>query len=198
MANQDPGRIIEHALVRLPGAIPDTVKLELATVLNEFCEATNIWNRGVSIKTAPGVDHYALVVNDAEINRLLNVVGADNHPVPSSFEMPNFVVLGHMPNNVVDLTANIALLPDVYAPFEVPDWIYSQYRAALLDGLLGRMMTQIAKPYSNEKAAVFHTKSFNRAVLRAKNEVMHRFMFRGQGWMFPQSVRTRNQRGWIW
>jgi hypothetical protein len=198
MANTDLGALLEHAQVRLPGALPETIKLELDALMNDFCDATNVWNLGIPFTTQPNVTDYELTVNNGLINRVLNVVGADNRVMPATFQMPDTLSLVHTPTSEQELTVNVGLIPDNSSPLEVPCWIYAQYRNCLLDGVIGRMMSQTSKPYSNDKAAVFHLRNYAKGAQQAKNDVLHQFMFRGQGWMFPQSIRTRNQRGWIW
>jgi hypothetical protein len=75
-----------------------------------------------------------------------------------------------------------------------PAWILSKYGNDFLDGLMGRMMSQIAKPYSNTAMGTYHTKKFNNAMSQAKVEALHQNVYRGQSWRFPQSFQVRRFR----
>ena len=42
----------------------------------------------------------------------------------------------------------------------MPDWFYTEYTQALTDGLVGNMLVQPAKPYSNPQMGQFYLKRF--------------------------------------
>jgi len=77
----------------------------------------------------------------------------------------------------------------------IPDWILPLYGVGILDGLLGKMMSQIAKSYSNPKQGVYHLARFNGAMAQARASALRRYTFGTQAWSFPQGFRTTGQRG---
>ena len=200
MAQTDLDILIEHAHIRLPGSTTGTIQLELGALLREFCDYTMVWTAQTPFNTIVNQTAYILPdPPDGIVSRLLNVVDVDNRPTLATYAPPSTVVLGRTPNTVQALTANFVLLPDNYDPLGVPDWVLAKYRNGLLDGVTGRMMAQAAKPYSNAQGAIAYTTLYRKARAQAKNEVLHQFSFRGQGWIYPQAMAAsrRNQRGMI-
>ena len=61
----------------------------------------------------------------------------------------------------------------------------------VLSGLLGRMMSQPAKPYTNMQLSVYHMRRFRDGIARAKVEAMHQNVYRAQSWRFPQTFARR-------
>jgi hypothetical protein len=77
---------------------------------------------------------------------------------------------------------------------EFPAWILEKYGVGLLDGVVGRMMLQPAKPYTNPQLGAAHLNAFHRTVSTAGTESVHRNVHNAQAWVFPQNFATRTQR----
>jgi hypothetical protein len=80
---------------------------------------------------------------------------------------------------------------------DAPDWLLPTYHRPILDGLLGRMMQQQAKSYSNDKLAEYHLKRFRDGIAMTKTAVMRGNLFGGQSWRFPRNFRSNSQRGGV-
>jgi hypothetical protein len=65
-------------------------------------------------------------------------------------------------------------------------WVLNLYMNDVINGVLGRMMGQTAKPYSNAQLSVLHARKFSSAIAFARQEANRRNIYRGQVWRYPQ------------
>jgi hypothetical protein len=79
----------------------------------------------------------------------------------------------------------------------IPEWIIPTFYEYLLDGLLGHMMNQPNKSYSNDTKGVYHLRRFRDGMAMARIAAIRANTTGAQNWTFPQSFRTRNQKGGI-
>lgn len=204
MATADMNRLMDLARIRLPGALDAALHMELFSVMNEFFQGSNIWYEDIQFEVQPTTDTYyqnpaaftyAIEPDQGAITRLMGVADSKGLPVRAYMPVLGQVVLQWSPNSTDNYTARVALTVadpvtrEGYPDF--PDWIMSKYGNEILDGLLGRMMSQIAKPYSSPAGAQFHLKNFKQAISQAKTEASHRNVYRGQNWSFPQTFGRR-------
>ena len=77
---------------------------------------------------------------------------------------------------------------------QVPDWALDKYGVDLMEGLVGRMMMQPAKPYTAKQDGLFHMKNYISARSDAKIEAAHQNVYGGQAWQFPKQFSTRRWR----
>lgn len=189
-------RLMDSARIRLPGALEGTMKLELFFVLKEFADRSNAWREVIGFWSSPGAVEYDLhSENAAAINRLLWVTPLDSPTVsvPAIMPTPGRVRLQNVPSESQRLNAIVALTvndPTEDGGFpQFPEELLVKYSSGILDGLLSRMMTQPAKPYSSEKNAALHGFRFRQATNLAKREAQTGNLFGGQTWRFPQTMR---------
>jgi hypothetical protein len=67
----------------------------------------------------------------------------------------------------------------------------------ILSGLLGKMKGQLNKSYSDRQGSVFDLAQFKDGIAMAKVATFRRNSIGSQAWNFPQTYRTRNQRGGV-
>lgn len=189
-------RLMDSARIRLPSALEGAMKLELFLVLKEFADRSNAWRETIGFWTSPGATEYELYSeNRAAINRLLWVTPMDAPTVsiPAIMPTPGKVRLQNVPSESQRLNAIVALTvsdPTESGGFpQFPEELLTKYSTGILDGLLSRMMTQPAKPYSSEKYAALHGVRFRQATNLAKREAQTGNTFGGQPWRFPQTMR---------
>lgn len=208
MANADMNRLMDHARIRLPGALDAALQMELFAVMNEFFQSSNIWYEDIQFQVQPTTVSYLdepesytydVIPSQGSITRLVGVIDSNGFAQKAAMPTLGQVVLAFSPNVADTYTARVFLTvtdPVTREGYpEFPDWILNKYGNDILEGLLGRMMSQIAKPYSSQQGAVFHLRNFKQAVNQAKAEALHQNVFRGQNWRFPQTfMRRRNQR----
>ena len=204
MANTDMNRLMDHARIRLPGALDAAIQMELFAVMNEFFQTSNIWYEDIAFPVQPTVEYYLdnpeaytydVIPSQGAITRLVGVVNSQGYPQKALMPTLGQVVLAYSPNAADTYTARVALTvtdPVTREGYpEFPDWILNKYGNDILEGLLGRMMSQIAKPYTSTAGAQFHLKNFKQAVAQAKVEASHQNVYRGQSWRFPQTFARR-------
>ena len=131
----------------------------------------------------------------AKIVRLIGVVNSDERPQWAVMPTPGEIQLSTDPSVAQIFTARLALtisdpvMRDGYPEF--PQWAYDKHSETVLSGLLGRMMSQPAKPYTNMQLSVYHMRRFRDGIARAKVEAMHQNVYRAQSWRFPQTFARR-------
>lgn len=202
LTTADWDRLINQAVVRLPGASIAGLKGEMFDVLNEFFGNSLAWTEDISFAVVTTTQDYTCTPADnGQIIRLLGVVDADHRPVPAN--MPNFgiVHLAQPQNQTATFTATFAKNVDLPTTKEqipiAPDWTLGVYGTNILDGLLGRMMSQSGKPYSDTKKGLFHLSKFNNLCNQVRVAALRRNTLGTQAWIFPQGSRTRSQRGGV-
>lgn len=208
MPNADMNRLMDNARIKLPGALDSVIQLELFAVLNEFFQDTNIWYEDITFDVTP--TSYTLLENPASytytivpleggaINRLMGVVDSKGFGQRAIMPAPGSIILDFSPNQADTYTARVAktvtdpVSREGYAQF--PDWVMNKYGNDILDGVLGRMMGQVAKPYSSPQLSLLYSRKFQQAINKAKAEAMHGNVYRGQRWRFPQTFSQRRGR----
>lgn len=199
MATSDVNRLMDQLRVRLPGALDATIRLELFATLDELFQNSNIWHEDIEISAVPGTTEYPIVSSeDGLIHRLIGVYNSDQIIVPATMGVPGVVNLYENPSVAATLTCRVSITitdptdPEGY-PY-MPDWVMPRYGVDIVDGVLGRMMSQLAKPYSNPQMALMHQRRWQQTIRRAKTEITHGNLYRGQNWGFPSGF-TRNRMG---
>jgi len=207
MANADMNRLMDNARIRLPGALDGVIQMELFAVLNEFFQNSNICTEEINIEVTPTKLSYhedpdAITYNvtptDGTIVRLDSVTDARGTPVRAGMPQPGTIVLGYSPNQAETYTATVVktvtdpTTRDDYPEF--PEWILNKYMAVILDGLLGRMLSQVAKPYSSVQMAQYHMRRFTDGTSFAGVEADRQNVYRAQNWRFPRGFSRRRIR----
>jgi hypothetical protein len=111
------------------------------------------------------------------------------------------IILQHAPTTnttyLATVVTNVSLPTDRNAIPLGPDWLLPLWHVGLLDGLLGKMMTQPGKSYSNTATGAYHLKRFRDAIARARVSKLRANTNGAQAWRFPQQFRSNTQRGGI-
>lgn len=209
VADLEITRLMNNARVRLTGATDDALQRELFMVMDEFFKQTNVWKEDIPI-TIPGNDpagtRYIIAPNEpGNITQLMWVFTASSDDsmargaaIAAGMDVPGELWLGAQPSSEQYLVVTVALTVqdpvnrDGYVVF--PAWVAQKYGDAILDGLLGRMMTQPNKPWTNSQMSVFHLRSFNSKKVQARVEATRNNTYRQQAWRFPGFVGG-SQRG---
>jgi len=210
MAAADITRLINNARDRLPGAIEQAMQRELFNVMDEFFRGSNVWNEDIEMEI-PGQDPtntvYPLIPSTpALVDKLLwvyqlnpNDLMARGSPMGASMSVPGEMVLALQPSSNVPIRVTVALTVDDpvlrngYVTF--PAWVLAKYRDCILDGLLGKMMSQPGKPYTNTQLSVFHMRKFKQGYVAARVEWTRNNTYRQQAWVFPQGFSRGSQKG---
>jgi hypothetical protein len=195
-------RLIKNVRMNLTGSLDSVILFELFNVLDQFFRDTSIWQEpstfSVVANDPAGTVYYVEPESVSSIVRLINVMDSQGFRQNAAMQLPGEVTLFTPPGQDDTYTANVAL--SVVDPTnangypEFPAWILEKYGTGILDGVLGRMMAQPAKPYTNAPLAVAHLKLFRAATSIAATESSHRNVMSAQAWMYPQAFSTRSRR----
>jgi len=196
--------VFSRVRTELSGTSRAGVRQMMYEVWSEFWDATNAWQNNIPLNLKEGVTDYPIQPLDpGQIIRLLGVL--DSNLINQVCMMPviGTVTLRDPPTNTtppVEMKALVALnvLPvdDDNVPF-VPIWAEPLWGLIIYDGVVGRFCNQQGRPYSNDQKAVYHLKRYRDGLARAKTAVLRRNTFGVNAWQYPQSFRTRGQKGGV-
>jgi len=214
IAKQDFDQLMNQARVTLVGSSDAGLKGALYDVCSEFLNDSSAWTQDVQINAIPTRTEYPLQVNEGQVIRLVGVTtpppaqGSSNiNALPAGIFIPALmpdvgtVVLERAPSSAATYVAvvvtNVSLPTDKNAIPLGPDWLLPIWHVGLLDGLLGKMMLQPGKSYSDKVQGAYHLKRFRDAIARARVSKMRANTNGAQAWRFPQQFRSNTQRGGI-
>lgn len=201
IAKQDFDQLMNQARVKLVGASEGGLRGELYDVLSEFFNDSSTWTQDVLVNAIPGQHHYPLQVNEGQILRLVGVSASQNRFISALMPDIGTLILRHSPNIVetycATVVTNVSMPTDRNAIPLIPDWVLPVWHIGILDGLLGKMMTQTQKSYSNDKTGQYHLKRFRDAIARARVSKLRANTVGSQAWSFPQTFRSRSQQGGV-
>lgn len=207
-------RILNDARVRLPGAIDSALISEIYNTLDDFFRHSLRWRCIIPLLVDPSSQCYTVTPSVGKPALLIwvspdkDITAQDGTYPPSAIQpavvfvnarmpIPGQIELAYAPN--MEQTYYVCMALTVRDPVAqsgfpvVPDWILDHYRQGITDGLIGNMMTQSAKPYTNIQAAAYHLGRFRVSKNQAKNDAQHQSTFRAQNWTFPQSFNVRRK-----
>jgi len=199
-ANTDVQRLINNVMIRLPGAVLANLQLELFNTMDDFFKGSNVWNEDILI-TVPGQDPVGSVYllapqQPAQIDKLLWIYTKSTDPkglrgsqVGGAMSVPGELTLNNQPSSALDIIVTVALTVqdptdrDGYVQF--PAWVLQKYNDVIQDGVLGRMMSQPVKPYTNMQLSVYHMRKYGSGVSQARIDWTRNNTYRQQAWRFP-------------
>lgn len=210
MAAADITRLMNNARSRLAGATDGVLQQELFNTMDEFFKKSNVWNEDIEL-TIPGGDPANTVYQlapeaPAQIDKLLWVFQKPTQTsigrgpgVNAAMSIPGELTLRLQPSSSVVYIVTVALTVadpvDRNNYVQFPAWVLAKYRDTILNGLLGRMMTQPNKPYTNTQMSVFYMRKFVQETAAARVEWTRNNTYRAQAWSFPGGFSGGTQRG---
>lgn len=193
---------MNQARIKLPGASDSGIKTELYDVIKEFLSDSNSWFETLTVAIIAGTQTYQLLPKyDGQIIRLVAVYDKNN--IPQAAFMPEFGVMQLVNPVSNDQTFTVTVTKNITQPTTkndipvAPDWLLRVYSIAILDGLLGKMMGQLSKSYSNPTMSMYHLRRFRTEIQMARVAAMRQNTLGAQAWSFPKFFRTRGQRGGV-
>jgi hypothetical protein len=80
----------------------------------------------------------------------------------------------------------------------MPDWVLAKYGEHIMDGVLGRMMIQQDKSYSNQTEGTYHLRRFRTGIQIARTAAQRMNTKGAQEWAYPrQFAPGGSQRGGV-
>lgn len=198
---KDWNQLLNQARVKLPGSSEAGIAGELFDTLHEFFDISSEWTEDLPVQIViPDPQTYALTPSGGSIIRLAGVLDANLRPQPAILSDTLDGVTFANPYNVAQLMTatvvkNVLATEDSDALPDIPKHILPRWHNTILDGLLGRMMGQMAKTYSNPTLSTYHLRRFRDGTAQARVAKLRRNSFGTQAWRFPSGFSTHSQRG---
>lgn len=214
----DIRRFMNQARMKLTGSSDAGIKAQLFETLKEFFQDSNAWREHLHLLVTAGTQHYQLVAREqGRIFRLIGVWDGNRLPVAAFMPEPGELLVRWpidissiqptgtppfkpSPTNpwLVTVVENIQD-PTTREDFPVcPAWTLQLYSATVLDGLLGAMMAEPNKSYSNSTMSAYHLRRFRTGIVAARTAANRQNTVGAQTWSFPRSgIGRNNQRGGV-
>ncbi|MBP33243.1 hypothetical protein [Methylobacterium sp.] len=190
----DPSaRLLGSIRSRLPGAKDSQTRLALFDVLQDACQQGRIWTEVVPFRLIPGKQMFSIAQPGARIVMLINAqhpsLGMQVLNYSDEKVAVNVDIATLNPADYLYLT--MALAPSLGADLEnpatwIPGDIFASKYTLLLHGVLGAMMLQTAKPYSNTSLGQYHTQIYSRELTAAPLTDRDGGLPTRQRWRFPR------------
>lgn len=198
----DTTRLMNNARLQVPGATDDNIKLELFNTLHEFFQDSSVWLERIPFTVKSTDDpatttYYVEAESVSTIIRLYDLTNSAGRSVGATMEVPGEIILNQQPGQddtytaVMVLSINDPVAKDGFPEF--PQWILDKYGLGILDGVIARLMSQPAKPYTNVQLATYHKRVFRATVGQAANDAVRKNLANAQAWRFPQSFAVRRR-----
>lgn len=202
---KDVDQLISSTQIELTGASTNGVKNAIYEVLKEFFTDSGAWIEDLPINSIANQDTYAVAA--ANDGRLLRLIGLwDNTGIPVPAFMPNFGLLKlvHVPTTNGDPTKPwTARFEKTVVPSAgtdviplAPDWTLTIFGEHIKDGVLGKLMNQPGKSYTNDSKAAYHLKRFRAGIALARTQMKRMNVVGAQAWSYPRFVKG-SQRGGV-
>lgn len=197
-------QFLAQAQTHLTGASEAGIKAELYDVLKEFFYDSGCWREDIVFLPVAGTQDYMLAPRlDGQIIRLIGVWDGNGSNVAAF--MPEFgtVQLTNMPQSDADSNYTARVVKTVTVPVTkealpiAPDWTLGKYSIHILDGLLGKMMGQQQKSYTNNSLSAYHLRRFRTGIQIAKVAAERANLLGAQNWAFPRGWGSKSQRGGV-
>jgi len=209
---------VEHTLntlrIELPGASDHGIKQTLWNVIKEFLQDSNSWIEHQHLNVIANKQHYSIVPRDAgQIIRLQGVWDGFRNPINATMaqlgilhvhEKIQVTSVPTTPGQPLVFSAQnpwlIVFVKNIVQPTTkdelpiCPKFVLGVYSTYIEAGVMGRMMNQPNKSYSNPAMAKDHLARFKDGINVARNDTFNQNVQGGQRWRYPQQFYTRNQR----
>lgn len=197
-------QLLNRARVKLPGSSDADIKAELFDVLHEFFDESSIWTESIHLNVIAGTATspntiYQVTPSQGQIVRLGSVVDGNGVGQPAVMPALGTIVFANPYN--VNQTFTVTVIESVALPTlkhmvpDIPDWVLPKWHLVIIDGILGKMMGQLNKPFSNASTSTYHLRRFRNGIAQARVAALRANSFGTQAWRFPSGFATRSQRG---
>ena len=176
----------------LPGATDIAIQNELLLVIRDACEDGYIWRETIQITLVASQVIYPVVIAGAEIVQVFSVDHATLDVSDVSYEFGNVLINSAVPgasHTSSPLYLVAALRPTLSPGSDVEMWVpqdmWSEHFQLFASGVKGRMMAQMAKPFSNPGMAQIYYRDYSSRKAVARRQVALGNQVGGQTWSFP-------------
>ena len=206
ISRDDLGRILNNCRTQLPGSSDAAIQAMLFNVIDEFFTDSNTWNEWIPFTI--GANNQTYTLNPAQqgmIRRLGQIIDQNCVLYPATligFTPPSAQIYLVWPQNMnINVNAIVyktIVLPTTHDDIPIaPSWLLPLYERAIEAGVVGNMMLQIDKPYSDKAEGARQRKTFLNEIASARVAASRGNLLGGQAWRFPRMFRTNSQRGGV-
>lgn len=186
--------MLDTLRLHLPGSLDGVIKLELFNAIDEFCRTSDAYREVLQVPLQEGVTSYILTMPEHML--LARVISVSHQTMGLGWTVydpaSDMLLLSNTPNAEhveTPLYVVVSLTPAQDGLQDLDDWlpadVWRNNYQAFLDGALGKMLGQYAKPYSSKDLAVYHLHRFRNAIAVARNEANTGPIKGAQNWMYP-------------
>lgn len=194
-------QLIYQGQEKCTGASVRGLTAELYDVLKEFFMDSNSWSENIMFSVDAGTTSYPITpLNGGKIIRLSGVWGTNNTFVPAVMEDFGTVVLNNVPTStptdqwMARVVKTVGIPVDKVGKPDAPEWVLSVYGKHILDGLLGNMMAQKGKAWTDSTQSTYHLRRFRTGIQMARTAAIRANLVGGQEWVFPRNATSGSQK----
>lgn len=207
--------LLNELRIELTGSSEAGIKQALWGAIKEFLADTESWIEQQQLLVTALVQSYNITPRDqGQVVRLVGVLDGNLIPVPCVMsDLGTLQVLQPITVSSIDTVVNpaatsatnpwlVCIVKNIVLPGTrdtlpiAPKFVLSVYSEAIKAGVLGRMMLQPGRTYSNAPLAKYHLTKFRDQIGVARTQTWNQNLHGGQRWAFPQTFATRSQRGY--
>lgn len=201
LTKQDTDRLMREVQVELIGASELHIKAKTFDVMTEFFNDSSWWQETITMPVLAGNKQYNIAPTDGQIVRLVFVTDSGGFFQPALMYDVGMVTLVNPPN--VSQTFYATVTKNVVAPTQKDGWpigpaqALQQFYLAIKEGLLGNLMNEKDKSYSDSKGALYHLTRFRKGIADARVARLRANTNGASAWRFPQTFRANTQQGGV-
>lgn len=194
--------LMNQARIKTTGASDDGILVELYDVFKEFFADSQCWWEDITFQAT--VDRQEYILSPLQEGQIIALVGVwDEKGIPIDAFMPTFgtIRLVNVPNTTPTTRWFARVIKNITIPTTkdntpiAPQWVLGVYSIHILDGLLGKLMAQPGKSWSNQQLGTYHLRRFRTGIQIAKAQAQAQNQVGAQNWTFPRGWSSRGQRG---
>jgi len=200
-------------LPRLPGASKTLVEAEIVKTIENFCRDSTAWRdtlygfdvtagqREISVIVDDGsqlkvVGLLRVYYNQKQLTQYSHTPWETSTNYPSGWTTkpgdPSTIMLSTIPivtdANSIDVLAYLRPVDPVNITVDMT-LLTEDFWEIIFDGVMGRMLSQNDKPYSNATSAAYHLSRYRHGTRKARDMANRGFTGNAQNWVFPKFGR---------
>lgn len=197
----DVENLMNQLRVELLGSSDALLRSQMYQVMTEFFNDSSFWTEWIIINAVPNKRVYNLTPTEGQIIRLDRTMRAHGDFVPALMPEIGQLVAQHGPNTAeqwaVHVVKNVSLPTLKNGVPIAPELTLKQWFLAIKHGILGSMMNQKDKSWSDPKGASYNLAKFRGYIGNARVIKLKANTNGATSWAFPQSFRTISQQGGV-
>ena len=183
-------RIHQDTALLLPGALKDAIRHKMFSVVDELCKFGGIWKDEQTLHLKVNKTDYDIVPEyGGKIVRLDSVKDMTDAPIAASLPFPGVLRMGEAPTVAYDVVVTtVCTITDPIRNDKfpnMPEWLLDQHNDTIKHGIVGYMMLEPSKPYSNSSLATYYMRKFRNYIATARANVEAGHVTSQQNWTFP-------------